>query len=198
MNAGTKSTLAVERDVAVPLDEHLNNVGATSAGDTGSGAFNVWGNSFAAEHLPPPGPVVVDGVRFELPAVGTGEPDNVRCEGQLVEVPAGAYDWLYVLAAAERRAEDDVALHFEEGAVDFEALRISDFWAAEAAFGERVAAESPVMHYPRHVQPNVPARLWIQRVPVTRRATLEAIRLPRNVAIHVFALTLRERPEAGR
>ena len=181
----------MERDLTVPLDEHVNNVGATSRRGTGTGAFNVWGNSFAAEHLPPPGPVVVDGVRFELPAVGSGEPDNVRCEGQLVAVPFGVYDWLYVLAAAERRAEDEVALHFEDGAVDFESLRVSDFWAAEAAFGERLAAESPVMHYPRHVQPNVPARLWLQRVPVTRRATLEAIRLPRNVAIHVFALTLR-------
>lgn len=191
MSAGANARVRAERDLAVPLDEHLNNVGATSSHDTGSGAFNVWGNSFAAEHLPPPGAVVVDGVRFDFPEVGTGESDNVRCEGQLVDVPADAYDWLYLLAAAERRAEDEVALHFEDGEVDFEAFRISDFWAAEAAFGERVAASSPVMHYPRHVQPDVPARLWIQRVPVTRRAMLEAIRLPRNVAIHVFALTLR-------
>ena len=198
MIAGANAQAPAKEDLAVPLEEHLNNVGVTSARNTGSGAFNVWGNSFAAEHLPPPGPVVVHGVRFDFPGVGTGEPDNVRCEGQLVDVPAGAYDWLYVLAAAERRAEDDVALHFEDGAVDFETLRISDFWAAEAAFGERLAAESPVMHYPRHIQPNVPALLWIQRVPVTRMATLEAIRLPRNVAIHVFALTLREREEAGR
>jgi hypothetical protein len=189
--AGAHARARVGRDVAVPLDGHLNNVGATSRRDTGSGAFNVWGNSFAAEHLPPRGPVVADGVRFDFPAAGTGEPDNVRCAGQLVEVPPGAYDWLYVLAAAERRAEDEVALHFEDGEVDFESLRVSDFWAAEPAFGERAAFESPVMHYPRHVQPDVPARLWAQRVPVTRRATLEAIRLPRNVAIHVFALTLR-------
>jgi hypothetical protein len=185
-------------DLAVSLDEHLNNVGATSRRHTGSGAFNVWGNSFAAEHLPGPGPVDVDGVSFDFPTVGTGEPDNVRCEGQLVEVSPDAYDWLYLLAAAERRAEDEFALHFEGGAVDFEALRISDFWASEAAFGERVAFESPVMHYPRHVQPRVSALLWIQRVPVTRRATLEAIRLPRNVAVHVFALTLRRSPEATR
>ena len=198
MSAGADTRLRANGDLPVPLEEHLNNVGATSSRNTGSGAFNVWGNSFAAEHLPPSGPVVVDGVEFDFPAVGTGEPDNVRCEGQLVDVPAGAYDWLYVLAAAERRAEDDVALHFEHGQVDFEALRISDFWAAEAAFGERLAFESPVMHYPRHVQPNVPARLWVQRVPVTRRATLEAIRLPRNVAIHVFALTLRRSREADR
>ena len=191
MIADANTRARAEQDLAIPLDGHLNNVGATFSTNTRTGAFNVWGNSFAAEHLPPAGPVVVDGVRFDFPAVGTGETDNVRCDGQLVDVPAGAYDWLYVLAAAERRAEDDVTLHFEDGQVDFEALRISDFWAAEAAFGERLAFESPVMHYPRHVQPNVPARLWSQRVPVTRRATLETIRLPRNVAIHVFALTLR-------
>jgi hypothetical protein len=194
--AGANARARTERDLAVPLTEHLNNVGVTSPRTTATGAFNVWGNSFAAEHLPP-GPVVVDRVRFELPLAGTGEPDNVRCEGQLVRVQPGAYDWLHVLAAAERRAEDEVALHFEDGAVDFESLRLSDFWAAEAAFGERLAFESPVMHYPRHVQPNVPARLWSQRVPVTRRATLEAIRLPRNVAIHVFALTLRRSREAA-
>jgi hypothetical protein len=185
-------------DLPVPLAAHLNNVGVTSARDTANGAFNVWGNSFAAEHLPPSGPVVVDGVWFDFPAVGTGEPDNVRCEGQLVDVAPGAYDWLYVLAAAERRAEDELALHFERGEVDFEALRVSDFWASEAAFGERIAFESPVMHYPRHVQPNVSALLWLQRVPVTRRATLAAIRLPRNVAVHVFALTLRRRREVER
>jgi hypothetical protein len=194
--AAAPSSQGIAAHLPVPLAAHLNNVGATSRRDTGSGAFNVWGNSFAAEHLPGPGPVVVDGVSFDFPAVGTGEPDNVRCAGQLVEVPPDAYDWLYLLAAAERRAEDEVALHFEGGAVDFEALRISDFWASEAAFGERIAFESPVMHYPRHVQPKVSALLWIQRVPVTRRATLEAIRLPRNVAVHVFALTLRRRSEA--
>jgi hypothetical protein len=185
-------------DVPVPLAAHLNNVGATPAGDTARGRFNVWGNSFAAEHLPPPGLLVVDGVWFDFPAAGTGGSDNVRCESQHVGVPPGAYDWIYLLAAAERRAEDEVALHFAGGEVDFEALRVSDFWAAEPAFGERLAVETPVMHYPRHVQPNVPARLWAQRIPVTRRATLEAIRLPRNVAVHVFALTLRRRQEAGR
>ena len=198
MIANANAEGRVAADLPVPLSAHLNNVGVTSRRDTGSGAFNVWGNSFAAEHLPGAGPVVVDGVSFDHPAVGTGEPDNVRCEGQLLEVPPGAYDWLYLLAAAERRAEDELALHFEGGAVDFEALRISDFWASEAAFGERVAFESPVMHYPRHVQPKVSALLWIQRVPVTRRATLEAIGLPRNVAVHVFALTLRRRSEAER
>jgi hypothetical protein len=186
------------REVCVSLAPHLDNVGATPARDTGSGAFNVWGNSFPAESLPAPGRVDVGGVPFDFPAVGTGEPDNVRCEGQYVAVPPGAYDWIYLLAAAERRAEDELALHFADGSVDFEALRISDFWAAPPAFGERTAFESAVMHYPHHVQPGVPALLWQQRAPVTRRAVLTGLRLPRNLAVHVFALTLLASDEARR
>jgi hypothetical protein len=176
--------------VHVALSAYADNVGASTARDTGSGRFNVWGNSFAAEHLPGPGPVEVGGVSFAFLPVGSGEPDNVRCAGQYVEVPRGAYDWIHVLAAAERRAEDELALHFADGEVDFEPLRISDFWAAPPAFGERLAFESPVMHYPHHVQRDVPAMLWEQRVPVTRRVDLVGLRLPRNVAVHVFAITL--------
>jgi hypothetical protein len=174
----------------VNLGPHRNNIAISLGTRTAHGQFNVWGNSFAAEWLNRKSDVVVDGVPFDLPPGGTGAPDNVRCQGQVIEVPQGYYDWLYLLAASERRAEDEVALHFAEGAVDFEPLRVSDFWAAPPVFGETKAFESPVMHYPHHVQPGVPAMMWCQRVPVTRRAVLRAVRLPRNLAIHIFAATL--------
>lgn len=181
----------------VSLDCHLNNIGVTSTACLDHGAFNVWGNSFPADTWPD-GQAVVDGILFDLPIARGGGPDNVRCEGEFVAVKPGRYDWIYVLAAAERRAEDEVALHFTDGSVDFEALRVSDFWAARAAFGEQVAFESATMHYPHHAQPKLSAMLWLQRVPVTRRAPLAAIRLPHNSAIHLFALTLLPSPSCGR
>ncbi len=173
----------------VDLAAAANNIAVSPASDTGSGNFNVWGNSFAAEHLPT-GPVVVHGVPFELPAFASGRPDNVRCDGQYIAVPEGRYDWIYLLAASERRAQDDVPVHFADGHVDLEPLRVSDFWHAPPVFGEQQAFVSPVMHYPHHVQPNVSAMLWQQRVPVTRRAPVIGISMPRNIAIHVFAVTL--------
>jgi hypothetical protein len=176
----------------IDLSQHLDNVGTSAATNTRAGQFNVWGNSFAAEELPGSDQdVVVDAVPFRLAAFGAGAPDNVRCAGQYLELDpaAGPADWLYVLAAAERRVEDEVALHFADGAVDFEPLRISDFWAAPAVFGE-TRAFSTLMHYPFHTQFGVPASIWCQRVPVTRRAPLHGIGLPRNVALHLFAATL--------
>ncbi|GAA0571521.1 hypothetical protein GCM10010172_64980 [Paractinoplanes ferrugineus] len=158
----------------------------------------MWGNSFAAEDLPAGGTgVVVDAVTFTMPPTGTGAPDNVRCAGQYLDLgpQADLADWLYLLAAGERRVEDEIALHFADGSVDFEPVRVSDFWAAPPAFGE-TKAFATLMHYPIHTQFGVPATIWCQRVPVTRRAPLTGIGLPHNVALHIFAATLQ--PAAAR
>ncbi len=174
----------------VDISGHRNNTAITAATETKAGEFNVWRNSFAAEYLPAGESLVhVAGVPFLFPPVSDG-PDNVRCAGQFLTVPAGRYDWVHVLAAAERRSEDTVELNFDDGSVDAEPLRVSDFWAAPAWFGELKAFETPVMHYPHHVQRGVSAVMWAQRVPVTRRAGLAGVRLPRNIAMHVFAVTL--------
>jgi hypothetical protein len=172
------------------LEPARNNVGITSAADTGSGALNVWGNSLPAEDLPSDGAATVDGVPFTFPVPDPGTPDNVRCEGQIIELPADRYDWLYLLVTAERRVEDEVAFHFVDGSVDFEPLRVSDFWAGVAAFGERPAFRTASMHYPHHVQAGVPGVVWCQRVPVVRGTRVRAARLPDNPAVHVFAATL--------
>ena len=179
----------------VDISDHRNNTAISAATETKAGEFNVWGNSFAAEYLPAGDSLVhVAGVPFRFPPVCDG-PDNVRCAGQFLRVPEGRYDWMHLLAAAERRCEDTVELNFDDGSVDAEPLRISDFWAAPAWFGELKAFESLVMHYPHHVQRGVSAVMWAQRVPIIRRARLAGVRLPRNIAMHVFAVTL-QRAEA--
>ena len=86
-------------------------------------------------------------------------------------------------------------LNFGDGPVDAEPLRVSDFWAAPAWFGELLAFESPVMHYPHHVQRGVSGG-HVGAAGVGHPAcVLAGIRLPRNVAVHVFAVTL-QRAEA--
>ncbi|MEU4896747.1 hypothetical protein AB0B12_29630 [Streptomyces sp. NPDC044780] len=176
----------------IDLSAWYNNVGLTRPDNTSAGAFNVWRNSLPAPELPCGQRVTVEGVPFLLPPADGDRYDNVRCAGQVAPVPRGAYDWVYLLTTAERRVEDEMALHFADGAVDFEPLRVSDFWVAPAVFGETAAFTTTVMHYPRHIQRNVPATVWSQRVPVTRRGRLRAVRFPDNLAVHILAMTLCE------
>ena len=180
----------------VDLGPAFDNDAISTAANPGDGGLNVWGNSLPAEALPASRSLVhVHGIPFRFPPKEDGERNNVVCRGQLLRLPAARVDWLHLLAASERRAEDTAHLHYEGGAVDPEWLRVSDFWPAPARFGELLAFRCPVMHYPHHVQPGVEGQIWLTRVPVPRRCPLAALRLPVNVAIHVFALTLEEAPD---
>jgi hypothetical protein len=134
----------------------------------------------------------VGDVPFRFPPKEDGALNTVVCRGQLLALPPSRVDWAYLLAAAERRTEDFVHVHYRDGAVDPEWVRVSDFWPSPPRFGELLAFACPVMHYPHHVQPGVEGRIWMTRVPVVRREPLAALRLPENVALHVFALTLAE------
>lgn len=165
------------------------------ASNPGDGALNCWGNSIPADELPPAGEIFrVGAIPFVMPPTGDGEANTLVCRRQLLELDAVPVDWIHVLATAERRTEDVVLLHFATGAVDPEHVRVSDFWPAQARFGERLAVQTTSMHYPHHVQKGLGAQIWAIRIPVPRREDLAAIRLPDNHAIHVFALTLELRP----
>lgn len=178
------------RAVAIDLSRHLDNTGSTWADNLDGGAFNIWCNTFPAEELPPDGLVEVGGIPFRLAGRTRGRPDNLRCGRQLLAVPPGRYDWIHVLAAAERRTEDLLLLHYATGAVDPEWIRISDFWPeTPPRFDETPALRFSRMHYPRHVQHNMLPVIWNQRVPVPRQQDLAGIRLPDNPAIHLFAVT---------
>jgi hypothetical protein len=180
-------------DIADPvaLTPLFNNTGIAASRWPTSGGFNIWANTFPAEDLPPTGGVVdVGGIPFRFPDAGPGGADNVRCRAQRVELAGGRYDWIYVLAAAERRAEDTVTLHYADGHTSRQWLRVSDFWPeTPARFGERLAFRCDTMLYPRHAQPNMAPAIWRCRVPVAEPEPLAALTLPDNPAIHLFALT---------
>ncbi len=186
--------------VPVPLDGLFNGKGVSAPRRwPTTGGFNVWGNTFPAEGLPGSGgETVVEGTPFRLPgkdaaAAGTSL-DNLRCRGQFIEVPPGEHQWIHVLAAAERRTEDELLLHYAGGAVRRQWLRISDFWPeTDQRFGELLAFRTRYLMYPRHSQHNMPPSVWAQRVPVTVPGTVTAVELPDNPAMHIFAMTLESR-----
>lgn len=173
------------------LSALFNNDGISYASNLRDGGFNVWNNTFPAEELPASHSVVkVKSIPFRMPPKEDGQLNNIVCQRQRVDLPPNQYDWIYILASAERRAADLVYMHYVSGGVDPEWLRVSDFWPeAGAHFGEIEAFRCAQMHFPRHVQPRVQPGIWLQRIPVPRQEPLDWIHLPDNFAIHIFAAT---------
>ena len=182
-------------NTVIDLSAHYDNRGIQPPDEPGEFGFNIWRNTFPAEELPEPGSLVeVAGTAFAFPPRPAAGGDNIRCRGQLVELPAGPtggrYDWIGLVGAAERRTEDEVELHYRDGSVSRAWLRMSDFWPQTAAyFGEPLAFRTASMRYPRHTHRHHAPALWQQRIAVVRPEPLAAVRLPDNPAMHVFAMT---------
>jgi len=76
---------------------------ATSDSDRGDGAFAADGRSLPAEQLQEE--IVSEGIVFRLASAKPGKPNAVACRGQSVELPAGDFNRLYLLAAAAEDTE---------------------------------------------------------------------------------------------
>ncbi|MFF0965812.1 hypothetical protein ACWDQO_32155 [Streptomyces sp. NPDC003703] len=178
------------------LEPFLNNQAATTPDNLADGRLNIWRNSLPARSEPLE--VVVDGVPLRSAPLDGRGPDNVLCSGQRIAVPERRWDWLYVIGCGERRVRDVLTWHFSNGSVDRDHLALSDLWEGRSGYGEELALRTDVIHYPYHVQERIGITLWCQRVPITSRQPLGAMSLPKNPAVHLFAMTLVGRRAGGR
>ena len=82
------------------------DLAAASENDTKStGGFNEKGDALPAEMLPTD--LTFNGVDFDLAPAGAGKPNAVVAKGQMIELPTGDYNRIYILAASvvgDRRA----------------------------------------------------------------------------------------------
>jgi alpha-mannosidase len=88
------------------------DLAAASDDDTKStGGFDKEGNALPAEMLPEE--LNLNGVQFRLAPAGTGKPDAVIAKGQVIDLPAGDFNRVYVIAAS---AHGDQGAVFRVGA----------------------------------------------------------------------------------
>jgi len=104
-------SVALQYDLAVASNDDTKTEG---------GGFDGKGNAMPAEMLPKT--INYDGVDFNLAAAKTGSPNAIGAKGQAINLPAGRYNRIYILAASSdgvRRAEfkvggQAVALNIED------------------------------------------------------------------------------------
>lgn len=95
--AGSRTKVASVRSAPISLRYDLAT--ASTDGTKSEGGFDEKGNALPAEMLPEQ--ITFNDVQFQLGPAKTGSPNAVAAKGQTIELPAGQYNRLYVLAASE-------------------------------------------------------------------------------------------------
>ncbi len=117
--AAAQATLHRIHSAPVPL--HYDIAAASNDGIPRGPGFDGQGNSLPAEMLP--SEISFDDVKFHLAPAKTGAPNAVTAKGQAVNLPAGHYNRVYVLAAS---ADGDQKGTFEVAGKDSE-LNVQDW-----------------------------------------------------------------------
>ena len=192
----------VRGQLPIDLEPLLDNDAVADARDRADGNFDcpdhaahVPGSTYPAENLPSTGSAFsFSNVHFLFPSKEQGDFNNVACAGQRIELPQGRYKALHVVGASENGSfRDTLELAYKEGPGEAE-LALTD-WCQAAGFGERTAFEADARYTysserNRVVREAVKPRIWLQRIPLDPRKTLDAVVLPYSRRMHVFAATL--------
>jgi len=83
---------------STPIRLSFNTAASTNDSEKSDTGFDGKGRSYPAEMIP--AEINADGIRFTLAAGGDGKKNALACNGSQINIPAGKFNRLYILAAA--------------------------------------------------------------------------------------------------
>jgi alpha-mannosidase len=208
--AAPSSKIEAVHSTAVPLKYDL--AAATADGTKSQCGFDGQGNALPAEMLPTR--INFDGVEFKLATARSNVPDALIAKGQTINLPPGAYNRMYLLAAS---AQGDQKATFEVGGNKIE-LNIQDWsgfigqwddrqWTSKDTshddYGEMTGIKPGYIkradlawycsHHHNAAGGNVAYRYsYLFAYPIDLPAGAKNIKLPDNDKIRILALSVAE------
>jgi predicted alpha-1,6-mannanase (GH76 family) len=177
----------------VDLTSDYDHDGVATLAQTNDGNFDGLGWSYAANLLPPAGPITLDGVSYEAPSTAGADPNFVESAGQPLAVPPGSYSVAHVLGAAHNGNVDTTAtVVYTDGSTESVPLRLTD-WASGPAFGNAKEIAMPYRIRAGQGRDGPPVAIFGTTFALDATKTVRWIALPSDQRVEVYALTL----EAG-
>jgi alpha-mannosidase len=208
--AAAQSTVAAVH--SEPLTLRYDLATASHDGGKSEGGFDGKGNALPAEMLP--SQIRFNDVRFHLAPATTGSPNAVVAKGQTIDLPAGRYNRLYLLAAS---ADGDQKATFRVDNAGIE-LNVEDWggfigqwddrqWSStdtsQDNYGEMTGIKPGYIkradlawycsHHHNAAGENVPYRYsYLFAYPIDLPAGTKTITLPDNDKIRILAISVAE------
>jgi alpha-mannosidase len=191
---------------------------ASNDGAKSQGGFDGKGNALPAEMLP--AQITFNDVHFQLASAKTGVPNAIIANGQTIDLPAGHYNRVYILAASSE-GDQEATFLMENKGVD---LNIEDWggfvgewddrqWTSEDTlqddYGQMTGIKPGYIkradlawycsHHHNAAGDNVPYRYsYLFAYPIDLPAGARTITLPNNDRIRILAMSVADENPAVR
>jgi alpha-mannosidase len=153
---------------STPVTLHYDAATASNDGTAAASGFDGKGHALPAEMLPDH--ISFSGVKFQLPPAKTGTLNAVVAKGQAVDLPAGKYNRVYILAAS---ADGDQDATFQVGSQHV-SLNVQDWRGFIGQWDDRqwIAKDAPIPGQPGRTEHDDYAQMTGIRPGYIKRADL--------------------------
>ena len=132
---------------AVDLSGAYNEDGVATQADPSQGKFDGYGNSYAADLLPPPGPALFGGITFQAPPTTGTNSNFINANGQALVLPTGRFSSLNIIGAASNGSTGSNGLTatvtYQNGSTASVPLRFTNWTNRSPDFGNAIALRMP-------------------------------------------------------
>jgi hypothetical protein len=191
------------------LASAFNNVGITADSNTNAGNFDGSGNTFSNTALSNVGAsagatTTVGGVEFTWPSTaGTGAPDNVVSDGQIIALSGKGTILGFLVAGDYGSGSGTGTITYTDGSTQSFTLTGPDWWAGPSA--GTVAFAPTYLNSPGNTHNNQPVNVYFVGITLTSSKTLASVQLPTvsatavagTPALHIFAMGIQYANLAG-
>ncbi|MFA5147976.1 MAG: glycoside hydrolase family 2 TIM barrel-domain containing protein [Candidatus Omnitrophota bacterium] len=172
--------------VDLPFDHDWISMNNSYANGTG------W--DYAAEDLPASGSEFIyngkERVKFRFGDKSDGAMNTVECAKQKITFSPGYYGKVYILAAMhDGGAKIPFMLNYTDGTQEKAVAGFSDWWGANAVFGEDTAIRTS-HHHEAAGERKPGSGIYMQAIEPDKKKVLASIVLPSEPKLHIFAMTL--------
>lgn len=181
-------------DDACPVDLSgaYDHDSIATASDPGGSGFDGLGWSYAADTLPAAGPTVLAGTPFVFPSGADGVENTADADGTTVALPAlHGHDLRVLAAAGGGSVSSSATVTYADGTTASVPLGASD-WAGGPAAGEDVALTAPYRFKTGLGRDSPAVSIFAETVPLDASRDVQAITLPDDARMKVFAATVEQ------
>jgi hypothetical protein len=176
------------RLIPINLGPWFNNVGTTTDEYRLRGNFDGCGGSYPFDDLRH---LVGRPVGLSADCNGSGSPDNVACEGQVLSLlQVAPIERVVVVGSAEGSLQEPLTIVAADGRRAQLLFGLTDFLAGGPAFGERCLAIGSHLHRFGEDVLGPRPRLWCAELAIPDFIRPDRLVLPKNPLFHLFSITL--------
>jgi hypothetical protein len=178
----------------VDISTYCNNHGFYKKEDTRTAHFSSNGSFFLDDDTMFDRILEVGGLRFQLPALVPDGNDNISCQGQVIPVPPGQYDYISLLACSEwGNATEKITLLAEDGQQQEIMIQFTDWYEKQPVYGEKTAWRGKLGRRGMDETMNtieIFHTIYADCYPLRVQKAITSLQLPYCPNLHLFSISL--------